>query len=108
MSAPASTSSAASRKDFGVVFVYWKRPVSVTSAMYNGSAISGVSSTPSASNTSRSTSPVDDEVDGAEAAVVVVVVDVDDELRPIDRSRVRPHPVGLRAVDRDERALLHV
>ena len=31
-SAPASTSSAASRSAFGVVFVYWKRPVSVTSA----------------------------------------------------------------------------
>ena len=30
---PASTSSAASRNAFGVVFVYWKRPVSVTSAM---------------------------------------------------------------------------
>ena len=29
---PASTSSAASRSAFGVVFVYWKRPVSVTSA----------------------------------------------------------------------------
>ena len=31
-SAPASTSSAASRSAFGVVFAYWKRPVSVTSA----------------------------------------------------------------------------
>ncbi len=31
--APASTSSAASRSVFGVVFAYWKRPVSVTSAM---------------------------------------------------------------------------
>src|SRR5579862_3734679 len=59
-SAPASTSSAARRSAFGVVFVYWKRPVSVTSAMYSGSAISDVSSTPSSRKTSRSTSPVDD------------------------------------------------
>src|SRR5215471_6471584 len=60
MSAPASTSSAASRNAFGVVFAYWKRPVSVTRAMYSGSANSGVSSTPSSANTSRSTSPVED------------------------------------------------
>src|SRR5919198_944892 len=59
-SAPASTSSAASRSALGVVFVYWKRPVSVTSAMYSASAISGVSSTPSSWKTSRSTSPVDE------------------------------------------------
>src|SRR5579864_5765941 len=59
-SAPASTSSAASLSAFGVVFVYWKRPVSVTSAMYSGSAISGVISTPSSRKTSRRTSPVDD------------------------------------------------
>ena len=32
-SAPASISSAASRSALGVVFAYWKRPVSVTSAM---------------------------------------------------------------------------
>ena len=32
-SAPASTSSAARRSAFGVVFVYWNRPVSVTRAM---------------------------------------------------------------------------
>src|SRR5829696_6273607 len=31
-SAPASTSSAASRSAFGVVFAYWNRPVSVTRA----------------------------------------------------------------------------
>ena len=31
-SAPASTRSAASRSAFGVVFEYWKRPVSVTMA----------------------------------------------------------------------------
>src|SRR5918995_1506022 len=59
-SAPASTSSAARRRDLGVVFVYWKRPVSVTSAMYNASAMSGVSWTSSSRNTSRSSSPVDE------------------------------------------------
>src|SRR5919198_2763022 len=59
-SAPASTSSAASRNALGVVFVYWKRPVSVTSAMYKASAISGVSSTPSSRKTSLSTSPVEE------------------------------------------------
>src|ERR687887_1340437 len=59
-SAPASTSSAASRNAFGVVFVYWNRPVSVTSAMYKASAISGVSCTPSSRKTSLSTSPVED------------------------------------------------
>ena len=32
-SAPASTRSAARRSAFGDVFAYWKRPVSVTSAM---------------------------------------------------------------------------
>jgi hypothetical protein len=42
------------------VFAYWKRPVSVTSAMYSASAISGVSSTPSSAKTSRKTSAVDD------------------------------------------------
>src|SRR5215471_9755109 len=60
MSAPASTSSAASRNAFGVVFAYWKRPVSATTAMKSGSAISGVSSTSSSWNTSRNTSPVDE------------------------------------------------
>src|SRR5918995_6093481 len=59
-SAPASTSSAARRRDLGVVFVYWKRPVSVTSAIYNASAMSGVSWTSSSRNTSRSSSPVDE------------------------------------------------
>src|SRR4051794_18346941 len=59
-SAPASTSSAASRRDFGVVFEYWKRPVSVTSATYSASAISAVSSTPSSRSTSRTISAVED------------------------------------------------
>src|SRR5215213_735382 len=59
-SAPASTSSAASRSDFGVVFEYWNRPVSVTSATYSASAISAVSSTPSSRSTSRTISPVED------------------------------------------------
>src|SRR5918995_9494 len=59
-SAPASTSSAASRSAFGVVFAYWKRPVSVTSAMYSASASSGVSSTPSSRIRSRRISPVDE------------------------------------------------
>ena len=60
MSTPASSSSFARPNAFGVVFAYWKRPVSVTSATYNASAMSGVSSTPSSRNTSRNTSPVDD------------------------------------------------
>src|SRR5919198_1954960 len=59
-SAPASTRSAARRSAFGVVLVYWKRPVSVTTAMYSASAISGVSATPRSSKMSRSTSPVDE------------------------------------------------
>src|SRR5215212_6674238 len=59
-SAPASTSSAASRSDFGVVFEYWNRPVSVTSATYSASAISAVSSTPSSRSTSRTISAVED------------------------------------------------
>ena len=72
-SAPASTSSAARRSDFGVVFVYWKRPVSVTSAMYSASAISGVSSTPSsreqvAQHLAGRRRVGDDQVDVAEAA----------------------------------------
>ena len=45
---------------FGVVFAYWKRPVSVTSATYSPSAISGVSATPSSRKTSASTSPVEE------------------------------------------------
>ena len=85
--------------------------MSVTSAMYSGSAISGVISTPSSAKTSRSTSPVDDasatmRLTCAEARVVVVVVDVDDELRALDRGRVRPDAIRLRAVDGDEDALL--
>src|SRR4051812_28564109 len=59
-STPDSTSSAASLSDFGVVFVYWKRPVSVTSAMYSASAISGVRRTSSSRRMSRTISPVED------------------------------------------------
>ena len=39
---------------------------------------------------------------------LAVVIDVDDELGPVDRGRVGTHAVRLRAVDRDERPLLHV
>src|SRR5579862_265682 len=59
-SAPASTSSAASRSALGVVFVYWKRPVSVTRPTYSGSAISGVSGTSSSPRMSLTISTVDD------------------------------------------------
>ena len=49
-----------------------------------------------------------DEIEVAEAAVVVVMIDVDDEVRAVDRSRVGAHAIGLRAIDSDERPLLHV
>ena len=47
----------------------------------------------------------DDEVDVAEAGVVVVVVDVERERRLGEQRRVRPEPLLLRAVDGDEHAL---
>ena len=50
----------------------------------------------------------DDEVDVPEARVVVVMVDVDDERRRVDRARLGSHPTGARAVDRDEHALAEV
>src|SRR5581483_4089105 len=59
-SAPASTSSAARRSAFGVVFVYWNRPVSVTRATYSASAMSGVSPMASSPSRSRTISAVDD------------------------------------------------
>src|SRR5579885_381663 len=59
-STPASTSSAASRSAFGVVFVYWKRPVSVTTATYSASAIAAVRPTPSSRSRSRTISPVEE------------------------------------------------
>src|SRR6476646_6655842 len=59
-STPASTSSAARRSAFGVVLVYWKRPVSVTRATYSASAISASSGTSSSRKRSRTISPVED------------------------------------------------
>ena len=50
----------------------------------------------------------DDEVDVPEARVVVVMVDVDDERRRVDRARLGSHPTGAGAVDRDEHALAEV
>ena len=51
---------------------------------------------------------IHDQVHVAEPGVVVVVVDVDDQLRALDRVRFRADPALVRAVDRDEHALFHV
>ena len=50
----------------------------------------------------------DDEVDVAEARVVVVVVDVDRERRGVDDARLGADPARARAVDGDEHALAEV
>ena len=47
-------------------------------------------------------------VDRPEAGVVVVVVDVDDEPRAIDQRRVGAEPALVRAVDREQHALVRV
>ena len=99
-SAPASTSSAASRSAFGVVFAYWKRPVSVTSATYSASAISGVSGDVEraeqvADDLGGRRGVGDDQVDGPEAGVVVMVVDVDARAAPARASRVGAEPAPL-------------
>ena len=44
----------------------------------------------------------DDEVDRAEARVVVVVVDVDDERRAVEHLRIRPEPALVGAVEREQ------
>ena len=95
------------------MFVYWKRPVSVTSAMYSGSAISGVSvdaelAEDVAHDLARGGRVGDDEVHVAEARVVVMVVDVDRELRLQRGHRLRADAVGLRTVDGDEHAVRDV
>jgi hypothetical protein len=45
-----------------------------------------------------------DEVDVAEARVVVVVVDVDRQRRLLEQGLVRPHPLLVRAVERHQHA----
>ena len=50
----------------------------------------------------------DDEIDVAEAGVVVVVVDVDREPRRVDDARLGAHAARARAVDGDEDALAEV
>ena len=80
-SAPASTSSAASRSAFGVVFVYWNRPVSVTSADVQRSGdLGGQRNVELAQDVAhdlgRRGCVRDDQVDVAERRVVVMVVDV--------------------------------
>ena len=109
-SAPASIRSAARRSAFGVVFAYLKAPtVSVTSAVYSGSAMSGVIDTRArgevAENLAGRGRLRDDEVDVAEARVVVVMVDVEDERHAVEDLRIGPEPTLVRAVDRDENPL---
>ena len=92
-SAPASTSSAASRSAFGVVFEYWKRPVSVTSADVERLGDLGRQrdvelAEQVADDLGGRRRVGDDQVDVAEARVVVVVVDVDDERGALERSPV--------------------
>ena len=48
----------------------------------------------------------DDEVDGAEAGVVVVMVDVDDERGLLEQAGIGPEPPLVGAVDREHAPLL--
>ena len=78
--------------------------------MYSASAISGVSATPELAedvceHLAGRRRVGDDEVDVAEAGVVVVVVDVDREPRGVDDARLRADAARARAVDGDEDAL---
>src|SRR5204862_106719 len=50
----------------------------------------------------------DDQVDVAEARVVVVVVDIDDEFRMLEQRAVRAEPVLVRAVECEEHTFLDV
>ena len=47
----------------------------------------------------------DDHVDVAEAAVVVVMVDVDHERRALEHGRIGPDPARVRAVEREDDSL---
>ena len=89
------------------MFLYWKRPVSVTRPMYSASAIAGVS----VDVEHREDVPQhlrgrgglgDDQVRLAEAGVVVVVVDVDRERRGLEQGRIA-EPLLVGRVDRDDR-----
>ena len=67
--------------------------------------MSDVSSTPSsakhvAQNLRGRRRVGDDEVDVAEAGVVVMVIDVDREARQVEHLRIRPEPALVGAVDR--------
>ena len=71
----------------------------------------GVISTSSSAKMSRTTSAVDDasgddQVHVAEARVVVMVVDVEHELRALEHGRLGADPRLVRAVDREQDALL--
>ena len=104
-STPASISSAAIRCAPALVFSYMNRPVSVTSATYSAPAISGVSSAPEQlrqleHDLGRAGGLGIDQVQGPEAGVVVVVVDVQDHgLVPLQE--VDGHAVDVSAVEED-------
>ena len=105
-STPASISSAAIRWAAGLVFSYMNRPVSVTSATYSALAISGVISAPSSFASSKTISAVQEawvstRFSGAEAGVVVVVVDVQD-LGVVALQEVDRHAVDVPAVEEDQ------
>ena len=111
-STPASISSAAIWWAAGVVFSYMNRPVSVTRPTYSAFAISGVISASSSLAIRHTISAVDDadradEVHGAEARVVVMVVDVED-VQAVGLEEVDRHAVDVAAVEEDDRALRDV
>ena len=94
------------------MFAYWKRPVSVTTRGVQrlgdlGRHLDAELGEDVGQHLARRRCVRDDEVDVAEARVVVVVVDVDRERRRLDQPLL-DDPALLRAVDGDEHALADV
>ena len=110
MFAPDSTSSAASRSAFGVVFVYWKaagvgdeRDVQRLRDVRRQRHVELAEDV--AQHLRRRRRVGDDQIRVAEARVVVVVVDVDREARGVEDLRIGPEPAFVCAVDGEQDAL---
>ena len=94
------------------MFSYWNLPVSVTSADVQrlgdlGRQLDAEVLVQVPDDLGRAGGAVHDEVRGAEARVVVVVVDVHD-VRVVAPQEADRHPVEVAAVEEHDRALLGV
>ncbi len=95
------------------MFVYWKRPVSVTSGDVErlgdrGRQIDVELAEEVPHDLAGRRCVRDEEVDVAEGGVVVVMVDVHGERNLTDQRGGGAHPLDVRAVERDEHALVGV